>query len=126
VLDFDEGKWALAIKNVTANEQYFQGHFPGHPIMPGVLIVEALGQTGGFLLMKSVSDPDTSVVYFLAVDKVRFRKPVVPGDQLKMRVDMIYFKRGMCKFSGKAFVGDTLVCDGEFMASIQSREDSEV
>ncbi|MFP4458380.1 MAG: bifunctional UDP-3-O-[3-hydroxymyristoyl] N-acetylglucosamine deacetylase/3-hydroxyacyl-ACP dehydratase [Candidatus Zixiibacteriota bacterium] len=122
MVDFEEGKWAMAIKNVTANEPFFQGHFPGHPIMPGVLIVEAMAQTGGFLLLNAQDMPENNVVYFLGIDKVRFRKPVLPGDQLKIRVEMVTFKRGLCKFKGMAYVGDNLVCEGEFMASLAEKE----
>lgn len=121
VMDFEPEKWAEAIKNVSVNELFFNGHFPGHPIMPGVLIVEALAQAGGFLLMQSAADPEKDVIYFMGIDKVRFRKPVVPGDQLRMRVEMISQRRRLCKFSGKAFVGDDLVCEGEFMAVIAER-----
>jgi len=117
VVDFEQGKWAVARKNVTFNEFFFQGHFPGHPIMPGVLIIEALAQTGGFLLMNSFEDPDKHVTYFLGLDKLRFRKPVTPGDVLTLRVDMVSFKRGLCKFKGQAFVHDDIVCEGEFMAT---------
>ncbi len=121
VIDFEQGKWALSVKNVTSTEPFFQGHFPGHPIMPGVLIIEAMGQTGGFLLLNKEEMPGSSVVYFLGVDKVRFRKPVIPGDQLKIYVEMVTFKRGLCKFKGKAYVEDDLVCEGEFMASLQRK-----
>jgi UDP-3-O-[3-hydroxymyristoyl] N-acetylglucosamine deacetylase/3-hydroxyacyl-[acyl-carrier-protein] dehydratase len=116
VVDFERGKWAIARKNVTANEIFFQGHFPGHPIMPGVLIIEAIAQTGAFLLMNSYDDPEKHVTYFMGLDKMRFRKPVTPGDVLTLRVDMINFKRGLCKFSGIAYVLDDIVAEGEFLA----------
>ncbi len=122
VIDFEGGKFALAIKNVTFNEPFFQGHFPEHPVMPGVLIIEAIAQTGGFLLMQTVADPDNSVTYFMGLDKVRFRKPVTPGDQLILRVDMISYKRGICKFKGIATVDGKVVCEGEFMATVMPKE----
>ena len=121
VVDFEKDKWAVARKNVTANEPFFQGHFPGHPIMPGVLIIEAIAQTGAFLLMDAYDDPEKHVTYFLGVDKVRFRKGVTPGDTLTMRAEMKSFKRGLCKFTGKAYVHGDVVCEGEFMAMVVKR-----
>ena len=118
VIDFEPGKFVVAIKNVTFNEPFFQGHFPEHPVMPGVLLIEAMAQTGGFLLMRSVPNPDEMVTYFVGVDKVRFKKPVVPGDQLVLRAEMIYFKRKICKFKGTATVDGTVVCEGEFTATV--------
>ncbi len=117
VVDFEKGKSAIARKNVTANELYFQGHFPGHPVMPGVLILEALAQTGAFLMMESYEDTESHVTYFLGIDKVKFRKPVTPGDILTLKVETIYFKRGLCKFLGKAYVHEDLVVEGEFLAA---------
>jgi len=117
IVDFDKGKWAIARKNVTANEQFFQGHFPGHPVMPGVLILEALAQTGAFLIMDAFEDAESKVTYFLGIDKVKFRKPVTPGDILTLKVETIYSKRGLCKFTGKAYVHDDLVVEGEFLAA---------
>ena len=84
ILDLDPGKSVLALKNVSMNEPFFQGHFPGHPVMPGVLIVEAMAQVGGFLLMGTVDNPDQKVVYFMSLDNVKFRRPVVPGDQIML------------------------------------------
>jgi len=117
VVDFEEGKFVAAIKNVTFNEHFFMGHFPGHPVMPGVLLIEALAQTGGFLMLRSVPDPENTITYFVGVDKIRFKKPVVPGDQLILRVDMMYFKRKICRFKGIATVNGEIVCEGEFIAT---------
>jgi len=118
VIDLEPKKKVVAIKNVTMNEQFFQGHFPGHPVMPGVLIVEAMAQAGGFLMLHTVEDPKKSVAYFMGMDGVRFRKPVVPGDTLRLEVEMLNFRRGTCKIAGKAFVGDSLVAEAEMMAAV--------
>ena len=92
ILEIQGTRKIVGLKNVTINEPFFQGHFPGHPIMPGVLIVEAMAQTGGLLLMEQVKDRDNKVVYFMSLDAVKFRKPVVPGDQLRMEVEMLQFR----------------------------------
>ncbi|MDI6839912.1 MAG: 3-hydroxyacyl-ACP dehydratase FabZ [bacterium] len=105
-------------KCVSINEPFFQGHFPGHPIMPGVLIIEAMGQVGGFLLLKRVKDKSDKVVYFLKIDKVKFRKPVVPGDVLRSELKLLKYKGGLCVMAAKAYVGDTLVAEGEFTAKV--------
>jgi UDP-3-O-[3-hydroxymyristoyl] N-acetylglucosamine deacetylase/3-hydroxyacyl-[acyl-carrier-protein] dehydratase len=118
VLDLQPRKRVVAIKNVTMNEPFFSGHFPGHPIMPGVLIVEAMAQAGGILLLNTVDDPEGKLVYFLGIDGVRFRKPVLPGDQIRFELDMIQFRRGTCKMQGKAFVEDELVTEATLMATI--------
>jgi UDP-3-O-[3-hydroxymyristoyl] N-acetylglucosamine deacetylase/3-hydroxyacyl-[acyl-carrier-protein] dehydratase len=118
VIDLVPGKTVVAIKNVTINEQFFTGHFPGHPIMPGVLVVEAMAQAGGILLLNAVENPESKVVYFLGIDGVRFRKPVTPGDQLRFELEMISFRRSTCKMAGKAFVGDTLVTEATLMAAV--------
>ncbi|HLG94328.1 MAG TPA: bifunctional UDP-3-O-[3-hydroxymyristoyl] N-acetylglucosamine deacetylase/3-hydroxyacyl-ACP dehydratase [candidate division Zixibacteria bacterium] len=118
VIDLDPKKKVVAIKNVTINEPFFQGHFPGHPVMPGVLIVEAMAQAGGFLMLHAVPDPQKTVAYFLGMDAVRFRKPVVPGDTLRLEVEMLSMRRGTCKISGKTYVGETLVAEAEMMASV--------
>lgn len=108
-------------KCVTINEPFFQGHFPGHPIMPGVLIIEAMAQVGGFLLLKRVKDPDNKVVYFLKIDKVRFRKPVVPGDVLRSELKLLKYKKGLCVMGARAYVGKTLVAEGEYTAKVMER-----
>ncbi len=118
VIDLDPKKKVVAIKNVTINEPFFQGHFPGHPVMPGVLIVEAMAQAGGFLMLHAIPEPKKSVAYFLGMDAVRFRKPVVPGDTLRLEVEMLSMRRGTCKISGKTYVGENLVAEAEMMASV--------
>ncbi len=118
VIELDPGKTVVAIKNVTINEPFFVGHFPGHPIMPGVLIVEAMAQAGGVLLLNAVEKPETKVVYFMGIDGVRFRKPVLPGDQLRFELELISFRRSMCKMAGKAFVDNQLVTEATLMAAI--------
>ncbi|MCK4386076.1 MAG: bifunctional UDP-3-O-[3-hydroxymyristoyl] N-acetylglucosamine deacetylase/3-hydroxyacyl-ACP dehydratase [candidate division Zixibacteria bacterium] len=118
VVDIQPKKKVVAIKNVTMNEPFFSGHFPGHPIMPGVLIVEAMAQAGGILLLNTVDDPENKLVYFMGIDGVRFRKPVLPGDQIRFELEMIQFRRGTCKMQGKAFVDDELVTEALLMATI--------
>ncbi|MFQ6103790.1 MAG: bifunctional UDP-3-O-[3-hydroxymyristoyl] N-acetylglucosamine deacetylase/3-hydroxyacyl-ACP dehydratase [Candidatus Glassbacteria bacterium] len=118
ILELEEGKRAIGVKNVTHNEFFFQGHFPGHPVMPGVLCIEAMGQVGGVLLMNSVPDPENKVVYFISLDKVKFRKPVRPGDVLKFELTMMKIRGKTCKMSGKAFVKKELVAEAEMVAMI--------
>ncbi len=121
ILELEPEKRVVAIKNVTFNEPFFQGHFPGRPIMPGVLIMEALAQAGGVLLLEAVGDPKTKLVLFLSMDKVKFRKPVLPGDTLRLELDMVFYRRGICKMLGKAMVGDTKVAEAELMAKVIER-----
>lgn len=111
----------VGLKNVTMNEEFFQGHFPGAPVMPGVLIVEAMAQTGGILMLHTIDEPDDTVIFFMSIDKVRFRRPVVPGDQLRLEVEVIRLKEKICKLQGRAYVDGQLVAEGELMASIQPR-----
>ena len=118
MIDLEPKKKVTAIKNVTINEPFFQGHFPGHPVMPGVLIVEAMAQAGGFLMLHAIEDPKKSIAYFMGIDSVRFRKPVVPGDTLRLEVEMLSMRRGTCKISGKAYVGEALAAEAEMMAAI--------
>ncbi len=118
-----EGEEIVGIKNVTINEPFFVGHFPGNPIMPGVLIVEAMAQVGGVLAFRSsANELAGSLVYFMGIDKVRFRKPVVPGDQLRLRLTMIRQKQKVFKMRGEAYVADVLVAEAELMAAIESKQ----
>ena len=111
----------VGLKNVTINEPFFQGHFPGHPIMPGVLIVEAMAQTGGVLLLSSVEEPQTKVVYFMSLDGVKFRKPVVPGDQIRMVVELLQNRGRTVRLRGRALVDGAVVAEAEMMARIVDR-----
>jgi len=121
IIDLVPQEYVIGIKNVTANEPFFQGHFPGKPIMPGVLIVEAMAQVGGIMLLNAEIDPNSKLVYFTGINNVRFRKPVTPGDTLRFEVEMAAFRRSMCKMLGRAFVGDELVCEAEMKAAIVDR-----
>lgn len=121
IVDIEPDKSVTALKNVTINEPFFQGHFPGHPIMPGVLIIESLAQAGGVLLLNAIDDPQSKVVYFMSIDKVKFRRPVLPGDQLRLELEMISFRRNTCKMSGAAYVDDKVVTSAEFMAMVVDR-----
>lgn len=119
ILDIVPGKRITALKNVTINEPYFQGHFPGIPIMPGVLIVEAMAQAGGVLIAESADLKSMgALIYFMSIDKVRFRKPVEPGDQLILDLEILKMRSKVAKMAGTAKVGDNLVAQGEFMAAL--------
>ena len=110
-------------KNVSSNEPWCQGHFPGHPIMPGVLIVEALAQLGGILAYASDPfDPATKLMYFLGIDKAKFRHPAVPGDRLDLQVEVLHQRSNVWKFSGRAQVGETLCAEAQLLASIVDRD----
>ena len=115
VLEVEPGKRIVGIKNVSMDEPFFQGHFPSRPIMPGVLIVEAMAQVSGVLVYKT-SETDDKVVYFMSVEKAKFRKPVVPGDQLRLEVEALQSRGKVWKFKGRALVDDKVVCEAEFMA----------
>jgi len=121
ILEIDRPKRIVGIKNVTINEPFFQGHFPGHPIMPGVLIIEAMAQVGGLLLLGAVEGAENKVVYFMSLDNVKFRRPVLPGDQLRFELEMIQFRGKTCKMKGEAFVDGHLVCEAEMMARVVDR-----
>jgi 3-hydroxyacyl-[acyl-carrier-protein] dehydratase len=122
IVELEEGKRIVAIKNVTINEPFFPGHFPGHPIMPGVLIIEAMAQVGGiFGLLTYPEGERDKITYFTGIDNARFRKPVVPGDQLRIVMDLTTNRRGIWCFSGKAYVGETLVTEADLKATLVDR-----
>ncbi|HZS59361.1 MAG TPA: bifunctional UDP-3-O-[3-hydroxymyristoyl] N-acetylglucosamine deacetylase/3-hydroxyacyl-ACP dehydratase [Gemmatimonadaceae bacterium] len=120
ILEIEDGKRVVGIKNVTINEPFFQGHFPGHPIMPGVLIIEAMAQTGGMLLMGMVGEPyDRKVVYFISLDNVKWRRPVKPGDQLRMELEMVQIRGPVCKMRGIARVDGDVVAEADMAAMVR-------
>jgi 3-hydroxyacyl-[acyl-carrier-protein] dehydratase len=121
IVEIIPGTKAVGIKNVTINEGFFQGHFPGHPIMPGVLIIEALAQVAGILAFQSAGAAGKSV-YFLSIEKAKFRKPVIPGDQLRLEVNILQHRGNVWKFAGNAFVLDKIAAEAEFTAMVADRE----
>ena len=124
ILEIVPGEKITALKNVTINEPFFQGHFPDVPVMPGVLIVEAMGQAGGVLAYASNPDEDPAsyLIYFTGLDKVRFRKPVVPGDQMIMELIILKQRSKIFKMAGKVFVNKKLVAEAELMATVGVKE----
>ena len=117
----DDQKAATGIKNVTINEPFFQGHFPGHPIMPGVLIIEGMAQVCGILALSTVADPQTKVIYFMSIDKAKFRRPVVPGDTLRYSVTTVRQRANVWLMEAKAYVGEELATEAEFKAMVVDR-----
>jgi UDP-3-O-[3-hydroxymyristoyl] N-acetylglucosamine deacetylase/3-hydroxyacyl-[acyl-carrier-protein] dehydratase len=121
ILEFEERKRVVGIKNVTINEPFFQGHFPGHPVMPGVLIIEAMAQVGGVLLMGEITDAESRVVYIMSLDNVKFRKPVRPGDQLRFEVEIVQVRGPVCRVRGVAKVDGEVVCEAEMAAMVRDK-----
>jgi UDP-3-O-[3-hydroxymyristoyl] N-acetylglucosamine deacetylase/3-hydroxyacyl-[acyl-carrier-protein] dehydratase len=121
ILELEDRKRVVGIKNVTINEPFFIGHFPGHPIMPAVLIIEAMAQTGGVMLLNTVDDPRKYLVYFTRVDKAKFRRPVLPGDQLRFELELKTLRRGMCTMQGFAYVDGKLTAEAELSSVIVER-----
>jgi 3-hydroxyacyl-[acyl-carrier-protein] dehydratase len=121
ILEIEPGVKAIGIKNVTINEEFFQGHFPGQPIMPGVLIIEAMAQVAGILAFRSGANVGKSV-YFMSIEKAKFRKPVVPGDQLKLVVNILQHRGNVWKFSGTAYVDEKVAAEAEFTAMVTDSE----
>ncbi len=124
IIHLELDKKVIGVKSVTINEPFFQGHFPGQPVMPGVLILEAMAQAGGALLLNSFLNPEEKLVYFMQINNAKFRKPVVPGDQLFLEIELTNKKSKVMMFTGKAFVDNNLVAEADFMAGIVDREAS--
>ena len=124
ILEMERLKHVVGVKNVSINEAYFQGHFPGKPIMPGVLIIEALAQTGGLLLLQEVPDREKKLLYFVGVDNARFRSPVVPGDQLRLDVTVLSWRNHntFCKLQGRATVNGELAVEATLMCKMVDRD----
>jgi UDP-3-O-[3-hydroxymyristoyl] N-acetylglucosamine deacetylase/3-hydroxyacyl-[acyl-carrier-protein] dehydratase len=120
ILEYEAGKRVVGLKNVTINEPFFQGHFPGHAIMPGVLIIEAMAQVGGMLLMATSHQGD-KVVYFTSLDNVKWRKPVRPGDQLRFELDVVQIRGAMCKMRGVAKVDGIVVAEADMSAMLRDK-----
>jgi UDP-3-O-[3-hydroxymyristoyl] N-acetylglucosamine deacetylase/3-hydroxyacyl-[acyl-carrier-protein] dehydratase len=123
IIDFKIDESIVGVKNVTTNEPFFQGHFPGHPIMPGVLILEGMAQTGGILLLNGTENPGDKLVYFMGINNAKFRKPVFPGDQLVYELTMVSRRSRVCRMNGKAYVNGQLVAEAEMMASLVDKQD---
>jgi len=121
ILEVEENRRIVGLKNVTINEPFFQGHFPGHAIMPGVLIIEAMAQVGGVLLMGAVDDIQSKVVYFMSLDNVKFRRPVRPGDQLRFELEIIQTRGMVCKMRGIARVDNEIVAEADMAAMVRDR-----
>jgi 3-hydroxyacyl-[acyl-carrier-protein] dehydratase len=121
IIEIERKKRIVALKSVTINEPFFQGHFPGYPIMPGALVVEAIAQAGGVLLMPEVPDPHTKLMVFTGIERARFRKPVVPGDQLRIEVSVLNWKPRVAKMEGRAMVDGKLACEATVMCALVPR-----
>jgi len=122
ILEMERLKRIVGVKNVSITEDYFKGHFPGKPIMPGVLIIEAMAQTGGLLLLQEVPDREKKLLYFVAVDDARFRRPVVPGEQLRLEVTVISWRGNFCKLQGQASVNGELAAEATLMCKMVDRD----
>jgi len=122
ILEIERLKRVVGVKSVSINENYFQGHFPGKPIMPGVLIIEGMAQTGGLLLLLEIPDRDKKLLYFAAVDEARFRRPVVPGDQLRMEVTVLKWRGTFCKLQGVATVNGEVVAEAILKCMLVDRD----
>jgi 3-hydroxyacyl-[acyl-carrier-protein] dehydratase len=121
VVEYERGKRLVAVKNVTINEPFFQGHFPGYPIMPGVLVIEAMAQAGAFIMMKEIHDRDKKLVVFTGIERAKFRRPVTPGDQLRIEVDVLSMKTRVGRIEGKAYVDGKLACQATLTCQVVPR-----
>jgi beta-hydroxyacyl-ACP dehydratase FabZ len=121
IVEQDE-KHVVGIKNVTFNEPFFQGHFPGFPVMPGVLIIEAMAQVGGILFFGAMEEPQKNIVFFAGIDKAKFRKPVLPGDQLRLELEALRIRKTSCKMKGAAYVDNEVVAEAEVFCIAEPRE----
>jgi beta-hydroxyacyl-ACP dehydratase FabZ len=122
IVSMEKGRKVVGIKNVTFNEPFFQGHFPGNPVMPGVLIVEAMAQVGAVLLLQGVPDREHKLVYFAGIDRARFRRPVTPGDQVRFEVEVLKLRSRSARLRGEAFVDGSLVAEAELFSSMVDRD----
>lgn len=122
ILEMERFKRIVGVKSVSINESFFAGHFPGQPVMPGVLIIEAMAQTGGLLLLQEIPDRDSKLLYFVAIDGARFRRPVVPGEQLHIEVTVINWRGDFCKLQGKASVNGELAAEATLMCKTVDRK----
>src|SRR5712692_4490960 len=122
IVEMERFKRIVGVKNVSINESYFQGHFPGKPIMPGVLIIEAMAQTGGLLLLQEIPDREKKLLYFVAIDGARFRRPVVPGEQLRIEMKVVSWRGDFCKLDGRATVDGQLAAEATLMCKMVDRE----
>ena len=123
VVEMERFKRIVAIKNVTINEGFFQGHFPGKPVMPGVLILESMAQAGGMLLLQEIPDREKKLLYLASMNNVKFRRPVVPGDQMRVEVNIVTWKGDLCKIEAKAFVDGKLATEAKMMCVMVDREE---
>jgi len=121
VVEFEPARRLVAIKNVTINEPFFQGHFPGYPIMPGVLVVEAMAQAGGIIMMAEMPDREKKLVVFTGIERAKFRRPVTPGDQLRIEVEVLSFRIRAGRIEGKAYVGEKLACEATLTCQVVPR-----
>ena len=121
IIEFEPAKRVVAIKNVTINEPFFQGHFPGFPIMPGVLVVEAMAQAGAIIMMHEIPDRDTKLVVFTGIERAKFRRSVVPGDQLRLEVDVLSFRPRAGRMEGKAYIDGKLACEATLTCMVVPR-----
>lgn len=122
IIEMERFKRIVGVKSVTINEAFFAGHFPGKPIMPGVLIVESMAQAGGLLLLQEIPDREKKLLYFVAIDDARFRRPVVPGEQLQVEVTVLAFRGDFCKLRGKATVDGELAAEATLMCKTVDRD----